>query len=116
MHYDSRCYSGQFSQDGNFFYSCSKDYHVRMYDTSNPYSWKYYKTMVHPAARWTLTDASLSPDNRLLAYSTIAPVVYAANTAAGDDEPVPLDFSDGYPGNRNAMHRETGVKFPLGCV
>ena len=40
IHYNARCYSGQFSDDGNFFFSCAQDFHVRMYDTSNPYSWK----------------------------------------------------------------------------
>lgn len=45
IHYDSRCYSGQFSDDGNFFFSCSQDFRVRMYDTSNPYKWRYYKSV-----------------------------------------------------------------------
>jgi DDB1- and CUL4-associated factor 11 len=43
LEYDERCYSGQFSDDGNFFFSCCQDFKVRMYDTSNPYDWKYYK-------------------------------------------------------------------------
>lgn len=43
IHYDARCYSGQFSKDGNFFFSCAQDFKVRMYDTSNPYKWRYYK-------------------------------------------------------------------------
>ena len=43
IHYNARCYSGQFSDDGNFFFSCGQDFRVRMYDTSNPYDWKYYK-------------------------------------------------------------------------
>ena len=43
IHYNARCYSGQFSDDGNFFFSCAQDFRVRMYDTSNPYDWKYYK-------------------------------------------------------------------------
>lgn len=47
IHYDARCYSGQFSKDGNFFFSCAQDFKVRMYDTSNPYDWKYYKVR-HP--------------------------------------------------------------------
>lgn len=46
IHYNARCYSGQFSDDGNFFFSCAQDFRVRMYDTSNPYDWKYYKVRV----------------------------------------------------------------------
>lgn len=51
IHYNARCYSGQFSDDGNFFFSCAQDFRVRMYDTSNPYDWKYYKVRLatrHP--------------------------------------------------------------------
>ena len=40
---NARCYSGQFSEDGSFFFACGQDFKVRMYDTSNPYDWKYYK-------------------------------------------------------------------------
>jgi WD repeat-containing protein 23 len=47
IHYNARCYSGQFSDDGNFFFSCAQDFRVRMYDTSNPYDWKYYKVRHH---------------------------------------------------------------------
>jgi hypothetical protein len=42
-----------------------------MYDTSNPFEWKYYKTVDYPFGQWTITDASLSPDNKFLAYSSI---------------------------------------------
>ena len=48
IHYNARCYSGQFSDDGNFFFSCAQDFRVRMYDTSNPYDWKYYKVSGKP--------------------------------------------------------------------
>lgn len=33
---NDRCYSGQFSEDGSFFFACGQDFKVRMYDTSNP--------------------------------------------------------------------------------
>ncbi|KAF8468980.1 WD40-repeat-containing domain protein [Kalaharituber pfeilii] len=89
MHYDSRCYSGQFSADGNFFYSCSQDFRVRMYDTSNPYNWRHYKTM--------------------LAYSSIDSVVYAANTTGESTEIMALDFGVGRTQFRNAMYLGTGI-------
>ncbi|KAI7111505.1 WD40 repeat-like protein, partial [Hortaea werneckii] len=89
------CYSGQFSEDGSFFFACGRDFKVRMYDTSNPYDWKYYKTVHYYGGQWTITDASLSPDNRNLAYSSIRSQVCLANTEQGDDsEPQMLDFSD----------------------
>ena len=95
MHYDSRAYSGQFSDDGNFFFSCAQDFNVRMYDTSNPYQWKYYKTVNYPLGQWTITDASLSPDNKYLAYSSIRHIVCLAPTDPGNDaDPMLLDLTN----------------------
>ena len=65
-----------------------------MYDTSNPYEWKYYKTVIYPYGRWTITDATLSPDNKYLACSSIRSTVCLASTDPGDTgEPHYLDFS-----------------------
>lgn len=66
-----------------------------MYDTSNPYDWKHYKTVHYPYGRWTITDASLSPDNQYLAYSSIRSVVCLTPTDPNESaEPWLLDFSD----------------------
>jgi WD repeat-containing protein 23 len=67
-----------------------------MYDTSNPYHWKYYKTVVYPYGQWTITDASLSPDNKYLAYSSISSVVCLASTDPSEtgEQPWLLDFAD----------------------
>lgn len=95
IHFDSRCYSGQFSDDGNFFFCCSQDFKVRMYDTSNPFNWKYYKTVDYPFGQWTITDATLSPDNKYLAYSSIRHLVCLAPTDPNDkSDPLLLDFSN----------------------
>lgn len=51
-----------------------------MYDTSNPHDWKHYRTVDYPFGQWTITDATLSPDNRLLAYSSIRNVVCLSGT------------------------------------
>lgn len=94
IHYDTRSYSGQFSDDGNFFFCCAQDFKVRMYDTSNPYDWKYYKTVDYPFGQWTITDATLSPDNRFLVYSSIRSQAYMATTDPEDDsDPMVLDLS-----------------------
>jgi DDB1- and CUL4-associated factor 11 len=96
IHYDNRCYSGQFSDDGNFFFACAQDFKVRLYDTSNPYDWKYNKTVHYPYGQWTITDATLSPDNKFLAYSSIRSMVCLAPTDESDDmksQPFLLDFS-----------------------
>ena len=73
-----------------------------MYDTSNPFDWKYYKTVDYPGGQWTITDASLSPDNKYLAYSSIRPEVCLAATDPNDkSEPTVLDFSHT---RRGALH------------
>lgn len=103
IHYDAPVYSGQFSDDGNFFFSCVKDFRVRMYNTSNPYQWKYYKTVDYPFGQWTLTDATLTPDNKYLAYASIQPKVCLAPTDPNDlGDPYTLDLSDN--GRRGAGH------------
>ena len=102
IHYNNRCYSGQFSDDGNFFFSCAQDFRVRMYDTSNPYNWRYYRTATYPNGQWTITDASLSPDNKFLAYSSIRSMVCLAGTDPNEpSEPHFLEFSDT---SRSASH------------
>ncbi|KAI1328631.1 WD40-repeat-containing domain protein [Xylariaceae sp. FL0255] len=95
IHYADNVYSGQFSDDGNFFYSCVKDFRVRMYDTSNPYNWRHYKTVAFPFGSWTLTDASLSPDNKWLAYTSIQSNVCLAPTDPNDTgDPYTLSLSE----------------------
>ncbi|KAK1997424.1 WD domain-containing protein [Colletotrichum falcatum] len=106
VHYDDPVYSGQFSDDGNFFYACGHDFKVRMYDTSNPYNWKYYKTVNYPWGQWTLTDASLSPDNRWLAYTSIQSNVCLAPTDPNDTgDPYTLDLAEQSVGTQHAGWR-----------
>jgi DDB1- and CUL4-associated factor 11 len=79
---------------------------VRMYDTSNPYNWRYYKTVSYPFGRWTLTDADLSPDNKWLAYTSLASIVCLAPTDPNDTgDPYSLDL-----GYRTATSRSD---FPI---
>ncbi|KAJ4201027.1 hypothetical protein NW767_007163 [Fusarium falciforme] len=106
IHFDDPVYSGQFSDDGNFFFACSQDFKVRMYDTSNPYNWKHYKTVSYPWGQWTLTDASLSPDNKWLAYTSIQTMVSIAPTDPNDTgDPYTLDLDDG---TRHGWHGRRG--------
>lgn len=96
IHFQAPVYCGQFSEDGNFFYACAKDFKVRMYDTSNPYNWRYYKTVSYNWGQWTLTDAHLSPDNRWLAYTSLQSQIAFAPTDPNDKgDPYQLDLSGG---------------------
>ncbi|KAK0749466.1 WD40-repeat-containing domain protein [Schizothecium vesticola] len=106
IHYRDSVCCGQFSDDGSFFFACVKDYKVRMYDTSNPYNWRYYKTVSYPFGRWTLTDADLSPDNKWLAYTSLTSIVCLAPTDPNDTgDPYSLDL-----GYRTATSRSD---FPI---
>ncbi|ORY74595.1 WD40-repeat-containing domain protein [Protomyces lactucae-debilis] len=80
----SRAYCGQFSEDGSFFYTCSQDFQVRLFDTTDPTSWQHYKTIHGSSGRWTITDATLSPDNSKIAYSSITSTVHLASTTPDD--------------------------------
>jgi WD repeat-containing protein 23 len=65
-----------------------------MYDTSNPFEWKYYKTVDYPFGSWTITDATLSPDNKFLAYSSLRNLVCLASTDPADSsDPTVLDLA-----------------------
>ena len=79
-----------------------------MYDTSNPYDWKYYKSVHYPYPQWTITDASLSPDNKYLAYSSIRSQVCLAHTDPDvETEPQMLNFAD--MGHRHHGYTHFGV-------
>ncbi|CAG8973298.1 hypothetical protein HYALB_00000060 [Hymenoscyphus albidus] len=119
IHYNQPVYSGQFSDDGNFFYSVNKDFRVRMYDTSNPYQWRYYKTVEYIGGQWTLTDASLSRDNKYLAYTSIRSTVCLAPTDPNDKgDPYNLDLSDRGTGrtNNNFMYRSRSGSFGIWSI
>ncbi|KAJ3029581.1 hypothetical protein HK097_005745, partial [Rhizophlyctis rosea] len=62
--YSSRAYSGQFSRDGRFFYSCTQDFQVHIYDVGDMGRWKEKGTLRAGSGRWTITDCDLSGDNR----------------------------------------------------
>jgi len=118
--YRSRIYSGQYSEDGTFFYTCTQAYRVYIYDMTVPpvtsskisqdtlshsaarrnrhqiggirdtsihnSSLKLIRTFQAPAqnCQWTITDATLSPDNNWLAYSSITPYVHLVKTRGED--------------------------------
>lgn len=87
-----------------------------MYDTSNPYKWRYYKTVEYPFGQWTLTDASLSPDNRFVAYTSIRNVVCLAPTDPNDlGDPYNLDFSEGI-GRATGFHRRFDRSFGIWSI
>ena len=102
--YPAPCYSGQYSEDSSFFYTCTRDMRVHIYDTTMaprrdvleveddtiPYRLRRHMlpeyleqaTSLNPIqtiearyGQWTITDANLSPDNQWMIYSSITPYV-----------------------------------------
>ncbi|KZT55525.1 WD40 repeat-like protein [Calocera cornea HHB12733] len=120
--YGANVYSGQFSADSSFFYTCSQDFMLHVYDTTAPPSaqiqrppypqqryrrWgvddsedhqttmKTVKSMRGNPGSWTITDVDLSPDNERMIYSSITSTIYMAKTRdPTDEEQVPLHFHD----------------------
>ncbi|CAO1633947.1 unnamed protein product [Parajaminaea phylloscopi] len=108
--YPARVYCGQYSEDSSFFYTCTQDFRVQMYDTTAANSKRtlrmdagmsrrramYYtsfgttqytslkpiKTIQGRMGNWTITDANLSPDNQWMIYSSITPTVHLVSTKA----------------------------------
>ncbi|PWN89953.1 WD40 repeat-like protein [Acaromyces ingoldii] len=105
--YPARSYCGQYSEDSSFFYTCTQDFKVHLYDTTaSPSrvvrrhadadsrrtryhvsmatdhftSLKPIKTIQGRHGTWTVTDANLSPDNKWMIYSSINPYVHLVST------------------------------------
>jgi WD repeat-containing protein 23 len=70
------------------------------------------QSVVYPYGQWTITDASLSPDNRFLAYSSIRSIVCLAPTdPESDAEPNLLDFANIGTSQPRGFHTYFGVGF-----
>ncbi|KAI9178759.1 hypothetical protein H9P43_005421 [Blastocladiella emersonii ATCC 22665] len=93
VRYDSRPYSGQFSDDGQFFFACTQDFLVHLYDSTDPYDLREYKTIHAVVGQWTVTDATLNKTNDLIAYSSITPIVHVARTDVESDSQVSLNLT-----------------------
>jgi WD repeat-containing protein 23 len=56
---------------------------VRLYDTQR--NWQLRKDVTTRMTRWTITDTTLSPDQRLLVYASISPVAFVVNVGSSGD-------------------------------
>ncbi|KAM0751222.1 WD40 repeat-like protein [Meredithblackwellia eburnea MCA 4105] len=109
--FTSKVYSGQYSDDGSFFYAGCQDFRIYIYDTrfaplvgsksvtdnststNSRYDWQHRSSLkviktvkAHDRnSRWTITDANVSKDNEWLIYSSITPRVHLVRTGRGGD-------------------------------
>ncbi|XVF38597.1 hypothetical protein REPUB_Repub20aG0116000 [Reevesia pubescens] len=95
----SPAYVSQFSADGSLFVAGFQGSHIRIYNVDK--GWKVQKDILAKNLRWTITDTSLSPDQRFLVYASLSPVVHIVNVGSAATESVAniteihdgLDFS-----------------------
>lgn len=104
--YRSRAYVGQFSTDSSFYYTCCRDFDLRIYDMTAPItplsrrtasmrsdhltSMKLTKTIHGLGDGWTITDSHLSPDNSALLYSSLDSTLHMVKTQEPDQEQIQL--------------------------
>ena len=103
---NSRAYIGHFAENGNVFVAGFQNQTIRLYEVNQTHRpWKLRKEIVARALNWTITDTCLSPNQQLLVYATISPVLHAVNINATDDIRslqnitdlhMPLDFGEGF--------------------
>lgn len=103
---NSRAYIGHFAEKGNCFVAGFQNQTIRLYEVNHAHRpWKLRKEIVARALNWTITDTCLSPNQQLLVYATISPVLHAVNINATDDVRslqnitdlhTPLDFGEGF--------------------
>jgi WD repeat-containing protein 23 len=67
---------------------------IQLYDTQDPLNWKHYKSVLYSGGQWTISDASLSPDNRLLAYASLNSTIFIADTTPESGETRRFEFAD----------------------
>jgi len=120
VNHTSNIYAGQYSADSSFFYTCSQDFRLHVYDTTStkrrrrkgdprlgPHgtTMNVIKTIRGVPGNWTITDSHLSPDNERIIYATISPIVHMAKTTDSNEEQVPIDFAE----NRSLYDSRFGI-------
>ncbi|KAI3819293.1 hypothetical protein L1987_13120 [Smallanthus sonchifolius] len=80
----TRAYVSQFSKDGSLFVAAFQGSHIKVYNAET--GWKLHKNIVAESLRWTVTDTSISPDNRFLIYATMSPIVNIVNIGSAATE------------------------------
>ncbi|XP_021279877.1 LEC14B protein isoform X1 [Herrania umbratica] len=103
----SRAYVSQFSADGSLFVAGFQGSNIRIYNVDR--GWKVQKNILAKSLRWTVTDTSLSPDQRYLVYASMSPIVHIVDVGSATTDSLAkvteihegLDFSaaddGGYP-------------------
>ncbi|KAK1258304.1 hypothetical protein QJS04_geneDACA010438 [Acorus gramineus] len=81
---DSSAYVSQFSVDGSLFVAGFQGSRIRIYNVER--GWRVQKDVLARSMGWAITDTSLSPDQRLLVYASISPIVHVVNVGTSATE------------------------------
>lgn len=110
--YDANPYAGQYSSDSSFYYTCSQDFRLHIYDTSAPplmegndvqatgdgsdheTTMRTMKSINGAHGNWTITDSHLSPDNERMIYSSINTTIHMTRTRDETNEQIPIQLAD----------------------
>ncbi|KAI6674701.1 hypothetical protein NL676_002607 [Syzygium grande] len=91
----SPAYVSQFSANGSLFVAGFQGSHIRIYNVDK--GWKFQTNILAKSLRWTITDTSLSPDQRCLVYASMSPIVHIVDvrSAAMDSLAKVTDIHEG---------------------
>ncbi|KAJ7762387.1 WD40-repeat-containing domain protein [Mycena maculata] len=117
--YGTNVYTAQYSADSSFFYTCSQDFRLNLFDTTMPArpgtrlaadtpnlktNMKVINSIQAHPGRWTISDTDLSCDNERMIYSSISSTVYMTSTTDPSPAQVPIPFSDPPAGRHRVSH------------
>ncbi|KAL0459595.1 UNVERIFIED_CONTAM: LEC14B protein [Sesamum latifolium] len=80
----TRAYVSQFSVDGSLFVAAFQGSQIRIYDVER--GMKVKKNILARSLRWTITETSLSPDQKHLVYASMSPIVHIVNVGSATTE------------------------------
>ncbi|EJD47958.1 WD40 repeat-like protein [Auricularia subglabra TFB-10046 SS5] len=133
-------YSGQYSEDGQFFYTCCRDFRLDIFSTTEPAdpfasSGRLGRRGIHSTSQstmknvgsirgsgegWTVTDSHLSPDNERLIYASMSRTVYLTHTGltagfnasadVGEPQQTPVRFHAGSGRRRSVWAEDDDVQ------
>lgn len=110
---NSRAYVSQFSADGSLFVAGFQGSHIRIYDVDK--GWEVHKDIHARSLRWTISDVSLSPDQRFLVYASLAPIIHIVNVGTASKESY-ANVTDIHDGLDFSQHEDVRYSFGLFSV
>lgn len=96
---DARIYCLQYLNDGHTYFTASQDHKLVFRDTSD----KVIFQIKAQIGQWSITDYTVTPDSRFMAYSSLVPYVHLAritddegNLVAGKQTILPFSERDSF--------------------